>query len=306
MRTIRLSLATIVLCLSNGAGAHSQTEHAARSATSPPDVLVLVHQEFQFGKESTRGRIEAAISRACDRLTVPNSWIDLESITGHPEALSFDAFDSFAQVDEAFVAWRQFYASHPELGRMQEEIRALETNERTLIAVRRGDLSYQESAIDLSKARYMRVLEVRLRPGYEADFAEAFKILRAAYLKTNADLPWVVYQVNVGAPSPTFLTFVPMKTLKENDDLLALRTLVHEAEGESEAERMQQIARDAYVSTESNLYAVSPATSHVFKEFAEGDPDFWAPRPTPTAKPPEKRGAAKPPEEKDGKPDEKQ
>jgi len=45
-------------------------------------------------------------------------------------------------------------------------------------------------------------------------------------------------------------------------------------------DRMQQIARDAYTSTESNLYAVSPETSHVFKEFSDGDPDFWSPRPS--------------------------
>jgi hypothetical protein len=50
-----------------------------------------------------------------------------------------------------------------------------------------------------------------------------------------------VYQVNVGMPSPTFFAFVPMRTLAQNDDLLNLRDLLHEAEGEA-AERMQQIA----------------------------------------------------------------
>jgi hypothetical protein len=58
-------------------------------------------------------------------------------------------------------------------------------------------------------------------------------------------LPWVVYRVNVGMPSPTFFAFVPMRTLAQNDDSLNLRDLLHEAEGEA-AERMQQIARAAY------------------------------------------------------------
>jgi hypothetical protein len=70
-----------------------------------------------------------------------------------------------------------------------------------------------------------------------------------------------------------------MRTPAQNDDLLNLRDLLHEAEGEA-AERMQQIARAAYAHTESNLYAISPEKSRVAKEFAAGDPEFW------TAKPP--------------------
>ena len=51
--------------------------------------------------------------------------------------------------------------------------------------------------------------------------------------------------------------------------------MLFRSEGEERARRMEQIAREAYESTESNLYAVSPETSHVLKEFAAGDPQFW-------------------------------
>jgi hypothetical protein len=149
-------------------------------------------------------------------------------------------------------------------------------SQRTVIAVRRDDLSYRVNRIDLSKARFMRVLEVRLHPGQENEFAEAFQKLSAAYEKMESDLPWVVYQVNLGMPSPTFLTFVPMKAVGQNDDLLKIRERLHAAEGEA-AERIQQIARDAYASTESNLYSIKPEKSHVSKEFAAGDPEFWTP-----------------------------
>jgi hypothetical protein len=101
----------------------------------------------------------------------------------------------------------------------------------------------------------------------------------------GADMPWVVYQVNTGMPSPTFLAFVPMRTLSENDSYLARAPKLREAEGEVNADRMHQIARDAYESSESNLYAISPATSHVPKEFADGDPDFWLLKQTSAVKP---------------------
>jgi hypothetical protein len=256
----------------------AQTGIVPTPPTAPPNLLVLVHQQFRFGSEGAREKYEIAIAKGCKALSVPNQWIDLQSITGVPESLSFDPMDSFEQVDYTFAAWRKIYATHPELARLQEEIRNLETSERTSIAVRRSDLSYHASFIDLSKARFMRVLEVRLLPGHDAEFVEAFKTLRAAYEKIKADTPWVVYQVNVGMPSPTFLAFVPMRALRQNDDLLAWRSLLQDAEGEAGADRMQQIARIAYASTESNLYAISPETSLVFKEFADGDPGFWSSR----------------------------
>jgi hypothetical protein len=256
----------------------AQTGNAPTLPTAPPNLLLLVHQQFPLGNESAREKYEIEIGKACRELRVPNQWIDLQSITGAPEALFFDPLDSFEQLDYARAAWEKINAVHPELARLQEEIRKLETSERTTIAVRRSDLSYRASFIDLSKARYMRVLEIRLSPGHEEEFVEAFKTLRAAYEKIKADTPWVVYQVNVGMPSPTFFAFVPMSALRQNDNLLAWRGPLRDAEGEAGADRMQQIAREAYRSTESNLYAISPEMSHVFKEFADGDPGFWSPR----------------------------
>jgi hypothetical protein len=91
--------------------------------------------------------------------------------------------------------------------------------------------------------------------------------------------------VNVGMPSPAFLVFVPMRALKENDSYLARGAKLREAEGDAGYDRMQQIARDAYVSTESNLYAISPEMSHVPKEIVDGDPDFWLSKPLAGMKP---------------------
>jgi hypothetical protein len=256
--------------------ASAQTPKLATPVTAPPKLLLLVYRQIKPGAESERHKLETQMSRACDGLSVPNSWIDLEAITGEPKTLSFDPFDSFAQVDQAFVGWSQIYAAHPELAQLQQQINSLVTSERTIIAVRRDDLGYRRDFIDLSKMRFMRVLQVRLRPGFENSFEESFKILGAAYERINATTPWVVYQVNVGMPSPSFLVFVPMHALQQNDDLLAWRKDLRQAEGEAAVRHMEETAKEAYESTESNLYAVSPEVSHVTKEFADGDPQFWS------------------------------
>jgi hypothetical protein len=59
-----------------------------------------------------------------------------------------------------------------------------------------------------------------MRPGHEREFPEAFQEFSRPYEKTESDLPWVVYEVNAGMPSPTFLAFKPMRTLAQNDDLV--------------------------------------------------------------------------------------
>lgn len=285
-----------LLCLLAPGIARGQDEPLPTVAGAPPQMLVLVHQEFVPGKAGERRKLEVAIVRACTKLNVPNSWIDLESITGPPEALSFDPFDSFEHVDSAFAGWQEIFAAHPEIARNQEDLDALVTSERTIIAVRRDDLGYRTQSIDFSKARFLRVLEVRLNPGHESDFVEAFRSLGSAYERVSVDLPWVVYQVNSGMPTPAFIVFVPMRALKQNDDLLNRLRGLREAEGEEAAQRTEQIARDAYAFTESNLYAISPEMSKVSKEFAEGDPAFWNANSggENSAGKPAARGAAKP------------
>jgi hypothetical protein len=272
---IRSGFAILLLSLFSGLMARAQSAESSSGITEPPKLLLLVHQQIRFGKESERAKLGVAIKRACDRISVPNSWIDLESVTGTPETLSFDPFDSFEEIEKAGVSWSQIFAGHSEIGRLQEEIRAVVSSERTVIAVRRDDLGYRVNTINLAQARAMRVLEVRLNPGHENDLVDAFQTLAAAYEKMNSDTPWVVYQVNVGMPSPSFLVFVPMAALRQNDDLLARRKTLQEAEGEEGSQRLQQIAREAYASTESNIYVVSPEMSYVPKEFAAENPEFW-------------------------------
>lgn len=296
MKTRHSLLFTLLFLLVCASIASAQEQTASSDTAAPPNMLLLVHQEIKFGKAAERRKLEIASARAYDQLKVPISWIDLESLTGPPEALFFDPFDSYDHLDQSFALYGQLLASHPDLARMQEDIEALVSSQKTLIAVRRDDLGFRPQTIDFSRARFMRVHEVHVYPGHEADFVEAATILAQAYDKIDADTPWVVYQVNVGAPSPSFLVFLPLLTLKQNDDLLNWRQDLNNAEGEEASKRLEQIAKEAFAGTETNLYVIRPEMSHVQKDFADGDPDFWSPKQSPQALPP---AAQKPAPRKD-------
>ena len=109
----------MLLGLSLGTTSSGQEIKAANPAAAPPNLVVLVHQETQPGRSGERGKLVAAISRAADRLDAPSFWIDLESLTGTRETLTFDPFDTFEQIEQAHSGWKQFYTAHPDLAEKQ-------------------------------------------------------------------------------------------------------------------------------------------------------------------------------------------
>jgi hypothetical protein len=277
MNSIR-SFTVMLLWLSFLSASEGQERKAANPASAPSSLLVLVRQETQPGRTSERQKLVTTMSRACDRFDAPSFWIDLQSLTGAREALTLDPFDSFEQLQQAHTGWKQFYAAHPDLAQTQKEIDSLVNNETTIVALRRDDLSAPAENIDLSEARFMRVLEVRLFPGHEADFAESITLWSQARSKAQQEVPWSVYQVKEGTLSPTFFVFLPFTELKTYDDLLSQKEeLLEGNEGEGMADRLRQIAREAFASTASNLYVIRPETSHVPKEFAASEANFWRP-----------------------------
>src|SRR5579871_4550714 len=83
----------------------AQGNQPLNPAAPPPKFLVLVYQRFPFEKMADRDKWEQTTARICRNLPVPNSWIVMDSVTGEPEVLTFDPFDSFAHIGKAFAEW---------------------------------------------------------------------------------------------------------------------------------------------------------------------------------------------------------
>src|SRR5258708_19658265 len=109
MKSYLRFLGTAFLFFSCAAQASAQGDDFPNLAGTPPKLLLLAHQEFRSGKAAERRKIEAAISRACDQLAVPNSWIDLESISGPPAALFFHPFDPLHPLYTPFLAFTPIF-----------------------------------------------------------------------------------------------------------------------------------------------------------------------------------------------------
>jgi hypothetical protein len=271
-----------------------QTRKPANSSAAPPRVLRLVSQDMAISRKTDKEKLQTAMSRACDRLEAPSSWIDLQSLSGSPETILFESFDSYEHWEQSLAQWNKFYIRHPEVAHLQEEIDSISGGERKTFALRRDDVGYLADTIDLSEAHYIRELEVRLFAGHEDEFVQRLGLLSDAYQKVQADTPWVVYEVDIGTPSPTFLVFFPLATLAQNDNFLSIQSALLDAEGDEAVEQGKQVARESYAGTQSTLYAVRPELSHVSKEFAEGDGNFWRPTSAPASRPSSRSNEAAP------------
>ena len=99
-----------------------------------------------------------------------------------------------------------------------------------------------------------------------------------------------------GLPEPAFVIVTPMQSLDEIDDVFEAGQALKKAEGGAVEQHLQELARIAYGTSDTRLFLVGPKMSHVSKELAATDPDFWSPAtiaaPPPAASKTEKSPAA--------------
>jgi hypothetical protein len=259
----------------------------------PPLVLQIFREEVKYGKGTAHEKNEAAFVAAFKRAKWPTTYLAAASLTGPAEAWFLTGYDSFEAWEKDNMAGEKATALQAELAQLGEKDAEYVSNGRSIVLFHRADLD-NNATVNIGQMRYFRIATYRVRPGHEPDFVEAAKTVRAAYEKLGVAVHWAVYQVSSGMPSPTFLVFVPTKSLKEIDEGLARTMAFQEALGEENGKKLQKMATEGYLSTESNIFAFSPKMSYPPKAWVDADPDFWAPKPKAAAKAAAAEGAAKP------------
>lgn len=261
-------------------------------AGGPPKVLQIYREEVKPGRASAHEAVETGWPRAFARANWPTHYLAMTSLTGPSEAWFMTGYDSFAAWEADSRAIDKNPGLKKELDQLEAKDGELRSGGRSVVASLREDLSNQPN-VDMPKMRYFRVITIRVKPGHEAQFPDVVKILKAGYEKANLTLHWAIYQISSGMATPTFLVFIPMKSLDEVDAAASRSKTLQEAEGEENVKKLQTIAADAYVSVESNIFAFNPKMSYPSKEWAAGDPEFWKPKAAEAMKPEVKKPAAR-------------
>jgi hypothetical protein len=285
--SLRAGTAAIVATLAFGFPVRAQTpaqEDATttRSAGSPPRYINVVHERLKPGRDAAYDGMLSNIRDDYERFNIPAYWIEMKSVTGPNEGFSLNFGDSFGDLEKMGAGMAAGVAAHPELAGLQDRLLAENTSSVTnFIAERVDALGSRAATIDFAKMRMLQVTVFHIRPGHEGDFAEGAKSIASAYEKVTGSPAWVIYAVHSGAPVPCYLMLTALSSLKDEDDAAARRGPAMEAAGAAVQQRLQEIARSAYDSIETNIYVVNPHLSHMPRDFTAEDPAYWMPKTAP-------------------------
>jgi len=281
-------IAVLAFCFLPHALIRAQENSAsAHSAGSPPRYINVVHERLKPGRDAAYDGMLSNIRDDYERFNIPAYWIEMKSITGPDESFSLNFGDSFGDLEKMGAGVAAGVAAHPELAGLQDRLLAENTSSVTnLLAERVDPLSFHAGSINFAKMRMLQVTVFHIRPGHEGEFAEAAKSIASAYEKVAGSPPWVIYAVHSGVPVPCYLMLTALSSLKDEDDAAARRAPAMEAAGAAVEQRLQEIARSAYDSIETNIYVVNPLLSHMPRAFTAEDPGYWMPKtaPVPAAK----------------------
>ena len=279
----------IVAVLALGFSEYAQTpaqenRSSPRSAGSPPRYINFVHERLRPGRGSAYDGMLSSIRGDYERFNIPAYWIELKSITGPDEILALNFSDSFGDLEKMGAGMAAGIASHPELAGLQDrQLAENVSNVTNFIAERVDALGSRAATINFTKMRLLHLTVFNIRPGHEAEFAEAAKSIAAAYEKVEGSPAWVTYAVHSGAPAPSYLMLTALSSLKDEDAAAGCRAPAMEAAGPVVQQRLQEIARSAYDSIETNIYSVNPQQSHMPKDFTALDPNYWITKTAPVS-----------------------
>ena len=256
----------------------------APDPNAPPAILTIFRESIKIGKNAAHEVNEQAWAGVLAKAKWETGWLGTTALTGPNEAWYFTGYPSweaFAKDTTAKEAAESLAATRP--------LAALDgdfvTNTSQIVARYRAGMSYQATA-NLGTMRYFTINTVRVKPGYEADFAERWRAIVAAHKDAKMDEHWAVFSVTAGAPNGTFLFIYARKTLAELDAAGGLHTsdAYRDAMGEAGRAKTLDMTREAVEMDTTNHFAFSPKMSYVPKAWVDADPTFWTP-PAPAAVP---------------------
>jgi len=228
------------------------------AAQDPPSAIVNIYREqVKPGKVAAYMEIEEAAARFCARAGCPNPYFAITSITGPNETWWINGFDS---ADALEKVWHEYGANQDiarELNSVAEKKADLAFPGANLLARFHEEMSFASTGIS---PHFFSITVLHLKPGH----ATVFRSMRVQFKATleRTGRPQWVYQVTSGAEDDTFLILTPARTMQE---VFSIPTAL---------DRNDAVA-DLILSSETRLYAVSPALSMPAASWVEADPDFW-------------------------------
>ena len=248
----------------------------------PPPYLQIFREEVKVGRAGVHVQTEAGWPRAFAKAKIRNNYIAMTTTYGPTEAWFFEGHGSVAEIEAVNKAIEAAPGLRQELDRLSQADAANINGLSALLARYLPDAS---NAPDINPAE-MRVWEItifRVRPGKEGSFYEGAKLYQSVVQQAKVDAPWATYEVMAGMPGPTYLVFVPHKTLAEIDPATGVGAAIQKAMNEETMKKFGALS-EGFTSVENLVFTPSPEMSYPPAEWVAQDAEYWGRKATATAK----------------------
>jgi hypothetical protein len=251
---------------------------AIASAQTPPatqGVLTIFRETVKPGKDAAHTKSETAWSRAVEMAKSQSHFVAMTAMTGPNEVWFVSGYGSLAEMQKVNEANAAVTAVNEKYGAAESDYLQ---DGRQINLISRPDLSYSTGR-PIWEMRFLTAQRILVRPGHTAEFVEARTAIKAAHEKAKLSDGYAIYQVTSGMPGGTYYLFSARKSLAELDD----NTKTHSdpayqaALGPDWVKRNDALVQGYMASTESDIFAMSPAMSSAPAEWIKADA-YWKPK----------------------------
>lgn len=280
----RYLLGTLALMLCGTASLFAQDD----GAMAAPKLIQIYREMVKPGHNAAHEKTEMGWPKAHKASKVPAHYLAMTSITGQNEAWYTSGYESYEAWEKQLNAEMGDAVLSAELSRLTTADGDHLEGWRSIVARFREELSLRPP-INIGSYRYMTIVTVRVRPGLQGKFVEARKAIKAAHEKAGLKDYYSIFEVQSGMMGPTYLIFIPMKSLKEADEAAVMHqsAAYQEAMGGDEGnKKVSELNAAAIISNESMMLAFSPKMSNPPANYMKGgNAEYWNPKPAMAAKP---------------------
>jgi hypothetical protein len=268
---------------------------APLSAQMPDGYLDVFIAKVKTGKRAEFDSINKRMVEI-NRKNKGDTWVAYGLVYGDTSTVYFTSIrPGYGSIDEGMKAFEGAAAKSLGAAGMHKlfaDFDATLESSRGEVRRRRWDLSSNVPA-DLAaynnligKARFLRTVITRVRPGRIPDYEALMKENRSAQERANPGVPTLVSQVMAGQSTGVYYLATPLTSLGDLDRIKTLQQVL----GSSYATYQKSIA-DVVLGTEIVIGRFLPELSNPPEDIAAVDAKFW--RPAPPAPPPAKVTEAK-------------
>lgn len=243
--------------------------------TTQPTILQIYREQIKTGHAAAHVKSESAWPAAFEKAKSPDTYLALSSMTGPQVVWFLSPWDSY-------TAWGKSLQRDEANAVLSAEVERASLADAehadalpTLEAVARPDLSHG-SYPDLNKQRFWEITLMRVRPGHDAQFAEAAKAYQTMATRSMPNARWRVYQVTAGMPGSTYIIFSSVESFGQFDAMMAEGMATEKSMTPAERDLFKKFDVEALISAETNRFRLDPSMSYVSAATKAADPAFWS------------------------------